>query len=63
MNKNPPSSKPAITSSSSNKNITKNSNTKISTSVPKKDNNKDILNRMKQIKAQYNTRSRNSAVK
>lgn len=47
MNKNPPSSKPAITSSSSNKNITKNSNTKISTSVPKKDNNKDILNRMK----------------
>ena len=62
-NRNQPSSKPPIVNSSSNKNIQRAPN-KTSTSVPKKDNNaKDILNRMKEVKAQYNTRSRNSAVK
>lgn len=61
--RNPPSSKPAITSSSSNKNIPRASNDKNSNSVSKKDNAKDILNRMKEVKAQYNNRSRNSAIK
>lgn len=32
-------------------------------SAPKKDNPKDVLNKMKEVKAQYNARSKNSAVK
>lgn len=56
-------SKPAIGNSSSNKNINNATNTRTTTSVPKKDNAKDILNRMKEVKAQYNNRSKNSAVK
>lgn len=31
--------------------------------VAKKDNAKDILNKMKEVRAQYNSRSRNSAAK
>ena len=56
-------SKPPGTNTSSNKNIGKFNNSKPSMSAPKKDNTKDILNRMKEVKAQYNTRSKNSAAK
>lgn len=56
--------KPPIGNSSSNKNIPKPvSVNKTAGSMPKKDNAKDILNRMKEVKAQYNSRSKNSAAK
>jgi hypothetical protein len=59
---------PTVNTSSSNKNITKpvvNRNTaSLSKKDTSKDNNaKDILNRMKEVKAQYNSRSKNSAAK
>lgn len=68
INRNQGSSKPPIANSSSSKNIPKSTNTYTNTntrttSVPKKDNAKDILNRMKEVKAQYNSRSKNSAAK
>jgi len=52
-----------IQASSSSKNIGRNSLTKPATSVTKKDTTKDILNKMKEVKAQYNNRSRNSVAK
>ena len=39
------------------------SNTKPAFGVAKKDNAKDILNKMKEVRAQYNNRSKNSAAK
>lgn len=40
-----------------------NSATKPAFGTAKKDNAKDILNKMKEVRAQYNNRSRNSAAK
>ena len=53
----------SIKASSSSKNIGRNSLTKPVSSGAKKDTTKDILNRMKEVKAQYNNRSKNSVAK
>lgn len=51
-------------SSSSTKNApTRTSQTKPAFGAGKKETTKDILNRMKEVKAQYNNRSRNSVAK
>lgn len=61
---NKPKVNPPIANSSSNRQIGKaTTNNKPSMSAPKKDNAKDVLNKMKEVKAQYNARSKNSAVK
>lgn len=59
--------KPPLQSSSSNKKINNfvkpATNTKPTYGAPKKDSAKQILNRMKEVRAQYNNRSKNSAAK
>lgn len=65
-NKSRSNQKPPVSSSSEkklapSKNAT--NNARPAFGVPKKDNAKDILNKMKEVRAQYNNRSRNSAAK
>lgn len=62
--------KPPVATSSSAKKLTPSNNNRNNTNVhkpgfgsEKKDNAKEILNRMKEVRAQYNNRSRNSAAK